>query len=104
MRDPVLLAVLLLAAGLRLIGLGHGLPFVYNPYEANIMARALSVARGFDPEYYLYPSFFFSSVLGVLGAFFVFGRFVGGSRSFGAFWTRFLEAPPNFYAADASSV
>jgi len=99
MRDPVLLAVLLLAAGLRLAGLGHGLPFVYNPDEANIMARALSVARGFDPEYYLYPSFFFYFVFGVMGALFVLGRLVGRYESLGAFQMRFFEDPTDFYVA-----
>ena len=59
MRDPFLLAVLVVAAVLRLYGIDHGLPFVYNPDEANIMARSLAVARGVDPGYYLYPSFFF---------------------------------------------
>ena len=71
MRDPFLLAVLVVAAVLRLYGLDHGLPFVYNPDEANIMARSLAVARGLDPGYYLYPSFFFYFLFGVMGALYV---------------------------------
>ena len=53
MRDPFLGVTVVVAAALRLYGIDHGLPFVYNPDEANIMARALSVAQGLDPEYYL---------------------------------------------------
>ena len=60
-------AALLLALILRVIGLGHGLPFVYNPDEINIMSRALSVAQDPNPHYFLYPSFFFYFVFAVMG-------------------------------------
>lgn len=94
-----LAAILLLAAGLRLYGVGHDLPFVYNPDEANIMARALSVARGLDPQYYLYPSFFFYFLFAVMGGLFVGGRLLGRYQSLGAFEARFFEDPTDFYLA-----
>jgi Dolichyl-phosphate-mannose-protein mannosyltransferase len=94
-----LAAILLLGSGLRLYGLGHSLPFVYNPDEANIMARALSVARGLDPEYYLYPSFFFYLLFGVMGVLFVVGRLVGRYESLAAFQARFFQDPTDFYLA-----
>jgi Dolichyl-phosphate-mannose-protein mannosyltransferase len=92
-------AILLLAAALRLYGIGHGLPFVYNPDEANIMARALSVARSLDPEYYLYPSFFFYFLFAVMGGLFVVGRVLGRYDDLSAFEARFFEDPTDFYLA-----
>jgi 4-amino-4-deoxy-L-arabinose transferase-like glycosyltransferase len=94
-----LLAILVLAAALRLYGIGHGLPFVYNPDEANIMARALSVARSLDPEYYLYPSFFFYFLFAVEGGLFLSGRIVGRYPSLSAFEARFFQDPTDFYLA-----
>ena len=97
MRDPFLVVVLFLAAALRLYGIDHGLPFVYNPDEANIMARSLSVARGLDPEYYLYPSFFFYFVFAVMGGLYVVGRLQGSYENVAAFQARFFEDPSAFY-------
>ncbi len=99
-----LLAIVLLAAALRLYGIGHGLPFVYNPDEANIMARALSVARSLDPEYYLYPSFFFYFLFAVMGGLFVFGRVLGRYDDLPAFEARFFEDPTDFYLAGRLAV
>ena len=98
-RDPVLLLALAAAGGLRLFGLGHDLPFVYNPDEVNIMARALSIARGLDPEYYLYPSFFFYCLFAVMGGLYVTGRAFGRYGSLAQFQTRFFEDPTDFYLA-----
>jgi len=98
-RDPWLYAAILLALVLRLVGLGHGLPFVYNPDEANIMARALSVARDLNPHYFLYPSFFFYFIFGVMGGLFVLGRLFGWYENLGDFESRFFEDPTHFYVA-----
>jgi len=97
MRDLFLVVVLALAAVLRLYGIDHGLPFVYNPDEANIMARSLSVARGLDPDYYLYPSFFFYFLFAVMGGLFLFGWVHGGYQNVAAFQARFFEDPTAFY-------
>ena len=97
MRDPVLLATLGIAAALRLYGIDHGLPFVYNPDEVNIMARALSVARGLDPGYYLYPSFFFYFLFAVMGGMYVVGRGVGRYESVSDFQARFFTDPTDFF-------
>ena len=96
-RDPFLIAVVIAAAALRLYGIDHGLPFVYNPDEANIMARSLSVARGLDPGYYLYPSFLFYFLFAVMGGLFVFGRLVGRYEDLASFQARFFEDPTDFY-------
>ena len=99
MRDPWLAAVLVVAAGLRIYGLGHGLPHVYNPDEANIMARALSIAQDPNPHYFLYPNFFFFLLFGVMGGLFVVGRLAGRYPSLSAFEARFFEDPTDFYLA-----
>ncbi|MGH9460616.1 MAG: ArnT family glycosyltransferase [Vicinamibacteria bacterium] len=99
MRDPWLAAILALAAGLRIYGLGHGLPHVYNPDEANIMARALSIAQDPNPHYFLYPNLFFFFLFAVIGGLFVVGRMVGRYASLGAFEARFFEDPTDFYLA-----
>ncbi|GMR21807.1 MAG: hypothetical protein BMS9Abin37_0124 [Acidobacteriota bacterium] len=97
MRDSFLVVVLAVAAALRLYGIDHGLPFVYNPDEANIMARSLAVARGIDPEYYLYPSFFFYFLFAVMGGLYVVGRVHGSYENVAAFQARFFEDPTAFY-------
>ena len=99
MRDPSLAAILVLAAGLRIYGLEHGLPHVYNPDEVNIMARALSIARDPNPHYFLYPNFFFFLLFGVMGGLFVVGRLVGRYGNVAAFEARFFEDPSDFYLA-----
>ena len=97
MRDPFLGMVLLLAFSLRIYGLDHGLPFVYNPDEANIMARALSVAKGIDPGYYLYPSFFFYFLFVAMGGLFVFGLLLGRYENLTDFQVQFFSNPTDFY-------
>jgi len=97
LRDPWLGVAVGLAVALRLYGLDHGLPHVYNPDEANIMARSLAVAQGLDPGYYLYPSLLFYLLFGVMGGLFVFGRLVGRYDDLGAFQRLFFEDPTDFY-------
>lgn len=97
MRDPVLIAIVVVAAALRVYGIDHGLPFVYNPDEVNIMARTLSVAQGLDPGYYLYPSFFFYFMFAVMGGLFVLGWTHGAYENVGAFQAAFFEDPTAFY-------
>ncbi len=99
MRDPWLAGILILAAGLRIYGLGHGLPHVYNPDEVNIMARALSIARDLNPHYFLYPNFFFFLLFGVMGGLFVVGRLVGHYANLAGFEARFFEDPTDFFVA-----
>ena len=55
-------AVLALAAALRIVGAGSGLPLpLLNPDEANIVPRAWELASraGLDPGWYDYPSLLF---------------------------------------------
>jgi 4-amino-4-deoxy-L-arabinose transferase-like glycosyltransferase len=59
----LLLPILTLAAALRAIGAGYGLPLpVLNPDEANIVPRAWELVHGggLDPGWYDYPSLVFA--------------------------------------------
>jgi hypothetical protein len=98
-RDPLLIAALAVGAGLRFYALGHGLPFVYNPDEANIMARSVALARDLDPHYYLYPSFFFYLLFAAIGALYTAGRLAGRYPDRAWFESRFFEDPTDFYLA-----
>ena len=58
-RHTALVAILLLAAGLRLVGLRYGLPLpLLNPDEGNIVPRAFAMVHDgqLDPGWYDYPS------------------------------------------------
>lgn len=57
----VLLAILAVAAYLRLKGVSWGLPYAYqNPDEKVVLARAFRIARGHpNPEFFYYPSMLF---------------------------------------------
>ncbi len=103
-RDLWLLAILGLALALRLYGIGQDLPQVYNPDEANIMARALSIARDPNPHYFLYPSFFFYALFASLGGLFVLGFVAGRYPSIAAFERGFFQDPSAFYLAGRALV
>ena len=58
-RHTALVAILLLAAGLRLVGIRYGLPLpLLNPDEGNIVPRAFAMVHDgkIDPGWYDYPS------------------------------------------------
>ena len=95
-----LIGVLLLAAGLRTVGLGFGLPHVYNPDEIAIMARTLGFAKGdLNPHNFLYPTFYFYLLFGWLGGYYALGRFMGFIPSLEAFQTQFFVDPSAVYLA-----
>jgi len=96
----VLVAVLALAAALRLMGLGFGLPAVYNPDEVSIMSRALAFAKGdLNPHNFLYPTFYFYVLFGWIGGYFAAGRLIGAIPSLAAFQTQFFVDPTNVFLA-----
>ncbi len=77
-RRIALAAILVLAAALRLVGIGYGLPLpVLNPDEASIVPRAWRMGHGhLDPGWYDYPSLLMGLVAPVQSFF--------GSPSIGA--------------------
>ncbi|HCQ00376.1 MAG TPA: hypothetical protein DIT99_06625, partial [Candidatus Latescibacteria bacterium] len=46
--------------------------------KVQVAINEIAVARGLDPEYYLYPSFFFYFLFAVMGGLYVFGWIHGG--------------------------
>jgi hypothetical protein len=67
-----LAGLLLLAAALRVPGLGYGLPFpLLNPDEESIVPRAWAIGHGerFDPGWYDYPSLLFYVLAPLQGVF-----------------------------------
>jgi 4-amino-4-deoxy-L-arabinose transferase-like glycosyltransferase len=58
LRLALLSAILLAAAGLRLVGVGFGQPFVYHPDEWVTANPAMNMVRTgtWDPRFFLYPS------------------------------------------------
>jgi 4-amino-4-deoxy-L-arabinose transferase-like glycosyltransferase len=96
--DSVLLAVIALAAVLRLWGLGYGLPHVYNPDEVSIMSRALSLAQsGLNPHNFVYPSFYFYVLAAAVGAWYVVLYGLGRVGSLGEFEAAFWADPTAIY-------
>ena len=77
-------AVLLLAFGLRIWGVSHGLPYAYNADEnAHFVTRAIGMfGHDWDPNYYVNPPAYTYLVRLVLGAWF--GGRAGVSNSFAA--------------------
>ncbi len=77
-------AVLLLAFGLRVWGVGHGLPYAYNADEnAHFVTRAIGMfGHGWDPNYYVNPPAYTYLVHLALGVWY--GGRAGVSNSFAA--------------------
>jgi Dolichyl-phosphate-mannose-protein mannosyltransferase len=95
-----LVAILGLAAWLRVQGLSFGLPAVYNPDELAIMSRALAFAKGdLNPHNFLYPTFYFYVLFAWVGAYFGVAWAIGAVPSIAAFQTQFFVDPSGVYLA-----
>ena len=74
----LLLAILAVAAWLRLAGIEWGLPHPYHPDEGSILFHALGFGTGdLNPHWFRWPSLFMYKMFGVYGAYYVVGRFAG---------------------------
>lgn len=97
-RDGALGACVVLGLLLRCWGLDYGLPHVYNPDEAAIMSRALSLANsGLNPGNFLYPSFYFYVLAGAVGLLYVVSALTGRVDSLRAFEAQFWTDPSHIY-------
>ena len=102
----VLLAICLLGAALRTVGITYGLPAIYNPDETPILNRALTLAKGdLNPHNFVYPSLYFYLLFVWEAAFFVAGRLAGTFDSLAEFQRQFFINPSaHFLAGRAFSV
>src|SRR6187551_2116193 len=88
------------AIALRAIGLGYGLPAVYNPDEVAIFTRAMGLGQShFNPHNFLYPTLYFYALFVWEGLWFVVGRVAGVFDSLAAFERAFFVDPTSLYLA-----
>lgn len=92
------LGITCLALGLRLVGLGFGLPDHYHWDEPTLMNRVIRMGSGdLNPHYFYYPSFLMYVGLLLEGAFYAVGHLVGLFHSPDAFATAYFEDSTPFY-------
>jgi hypothetical protein len=90
---PILAAICVLAAGLRALGIDHGLPAVYVHAEAQVLDAALAVGRSLTPQHFGHPSLYPYLLFIWEGLFFVAGRIGGYFDSLLAFQQRLILDP-----------
>ncbi|HEX5758136.1 MAG TPA: glycosyltransferase family 39 protein [Thermoanaerobaculia bacterium] len=89
--QAALVAVLLLAAGLRLWGVTHDLPFSYFGDELHWIKRSMALGTGdLNPHWFHKPAFFMYVLLGAYGLFFAAGLALGRFESTAEFGAYFL--------------
>ncbi len=87
----LLVAILALAAGLRLWGLTHDLPFSYFGDELHLMKRSMALGSGdLNPHWFNKPGFLMYLLLGCYGLYFVAGWTFGRFESIDEFAAHFL--------------
>lgn len=87
-------AISLLALGLRLWSLDYGLPGVFNMDERPILDRALTFAKGDpNPHNFLYPTLYLYLLFAWEALYFIVGRLVGWFGSLAAFQNAFFVDP-----------
>ncbi len=90
--------LLLVAAGLRLLGVDHGLPHGYYPDETHFLKRSLAFGSfDFNPHWFHKPAFFMYILFFEFGIYFVIGKLVGAFSSSQEFAAEFLTNPTTFY-------
>ncbi len=93
-----LISIGLLALALRLVGIGYGLPAIYNMDEVAIMNRALAFATGdLNPHNFLYPTLYFYVLFAWEGLVFLLGWAFGVFDSLTAFQREFFVDPSRLY-------
>ncbi len=96
----LLLLIVALGAALRALGVGYGLPAVYNPDEVAIMSRTLAFAKGdLNPHNFLYPTAYFYALFAWIGAYFAGAWITGAVESAAAFQAAFFVDPSGVYLA-----
>ncbi|HET9225253.1 MAG TPA: glycosyltransferase family 39 protein [Thermoanaerobaculia bacterium] len=92
-----LAGILLLAAGIRLWGLFHDLPFSFFGDELHFMKRSMALGTGdLNPHWFHKPALFMYVWLFVYGLYFLAGLALGRFESMEEFGARFLTDPGPF--------
>lgn len=92
-----LAAILLMAAGMRLWGLFHDLPFSYFGDELHFMKRSMALGTGdLNPHWFHKPALFMYVWLFVYGLYFLGGMALGRFESTAEFGAHFLTSPGPF--------
>lgn len=92
-----LAAILLLAAGIRLWGLFHDLPFSYFGDELHFMKRSMALGTGdLNPHWFHKPALMMYVWLFVYGVYFAVGMALGRFESTAEFGAQFLSSPGTF--------
>jgi hypothetical protein len=96
----VVAGIAMLAFALRIVGLGYGLPAVYNPDEVAILNRALAFSSGdLNPHNFVYPTLYFYVLFAWEGLWFLVGHLAGVYSSLAAFERSFFVDPTLIYLA-----
>jgi hypothetical protein len=96
----ILAGIVMLAAVLRGVGIGYGLPSVYNPDEVAILNRALAFSSGdLNPHNFVYPTLYFYVLFAWEGLWFLVGHVAGVYASLAAFERSFFVDPTFIYLA-----
>ncbi len=90
--------ILAAAAGLRLVGIRFGLPYVFYPDEALIVNHAVGFGTGdLNPHYFVYPTLYMYALFLVYGIAYIGGRLVGVFGSSDDFVRLFFTDATPFY-------
>ena len=90
-------ALLALAAVPRLIGIGYGLPAIYNADEPHVINMAVSLAGSLRPYSFKYPTLWPTVLAGFYGIWFVFWSGFGLLRGATEFAAKYAFSPGGFY-------
>jgi 4-amino-4-deoxy-L-arabinose transferase-like glycosyltransferase len=94
----LLLAILAVAAALRLRGIAWGLPHAYHPDEGSILVHALGFGTGdLNPHWFRWPSLFMYVVSGLYGVFFGAGTVLGDFSSSQDVLRQYVNDPTAFW-------
>ena len=93
-------AICVVGVGLRVYGLGFGLPDIHNPDEVPILNRALTIAStGPHLKNFLYPSLYLYASFAWQGGLFLLGRVLGWYHSVADFERAFFIDPSRHFVA-----
>ncbi len=93
-----LAGVLMLAFGLRVYGIGFGLPQLYYWDEPEILNRAVQVGGGdLNPHFFIYPTLYIYVLAFVSGFYFFLQRAIGNLHDVEQFAVEYFVDPSGVY-------